>query len=123
MLCPFVARRLEALQPAAFAELTLINELAFQASDPALLQLCSGYIQAALRCEDWREPEEGLSDRERAFIDVTEQFVTSVSTLSPESITNLLQYASADEVYAFVHAIYVIDMTLRLDTVGRAVLA
>ncbi len=123
MLSPTVSDRLEALQPEALAKLAAVNQFARRASDPALLELCSGYIEAALRCEDWQMPEGGLSGRERAFIAFTEQFVTAVSTLESSSVTNLLQYASADEVYAFVHALYVIDMTLRLDMVGRVVLA
>ena len=64
MLSPAVAGRLETLQPAAFAELTTITRLADQATDPELLNLCAGYIEAALRCADWRPPAEGLSPRE-----------------------------------------------------------
>jgi len=123
MLSTAVADRLETLQPAAFAELTTITRLAEQATDPKLLKLCAGYIEAALRCADWQPPTEGLSPREKAFIAFTEQFVTSVSTLEASQVSGLLEHASADEVYGFVHALYVIDMSLRLEIVGREVLA
>jgi hypothetical protein len=64
-----------------------------------------------------------LTEKEHAFIAFTEQFTSSVSTMSDEQVEGLLQFASADEVYAFVNAIYVTDMSLRLELVAGRVLA
>ncbi|WP_157114442.1 hypothetical protein [Halioglobus japonicus] len=56
------------------------------------------------------------------MIQLTEQFVMSVSTLEAASIEALLPFFRADEVYALVHALYLMDMSLRFDMVGREVL-
>lgn len=123
MLSTDVSNRLDALAPEPAAELRRISALAREATDPAILALCTDYIDAALRCRDWRPPEGGLSDREQAFIGFTEGFVTAVSAMESAAVDRLLEHASADEVYAFVHALYVTDMSLRLDIVGREVLS
>ena len=123
MLSPAVARRLEALQPDTSAELHTILGQAREAVEPSLLALCASCAEAALRCEDWQPPGGGLDDRQQAFIAFTEQFVSAVSNTSHAQVARLLEYASADEVYAFVHALYVIDMALRLEIVGSEVLA
>ena len=117
-----VSSRLEALQPEIAGELNTISAMAREATDPELLSLCAGYVEAALRCQDWSPPERGLSDREQAFIDFTEQFVTSVGTISDDQVSRLLEFSDADQVYGFVHALYVTDMSLRLDMVGKEVL-
>jgi len=41
---------------------------------------------------------------EKAFISVTEQFVSSVSTMNNEQIQVLLAFSSADDVYLFIRA-------------------
>ena len=122
MLSPVVSSRLAALQADSAVELDNIVELAQRSVDAQLLALCTSCIEAALRCEQWHPPEAGLSDKEQAFIAFTEQFVMSVSTMDRDQVVRLLDYASADEVYAFIHAIYVADMALRLEIVGREVL-
>ena len=122
MLSSEVFARLKALHPDAAGELKNIDDMSLEVTDPALLALCTGYMEAAMRCRNWQPPEGGLTDRERAFLDFTEQFVTSVSTLGEAAVTRLLDFATADEVYAFVHAMYVTDMTLRLQIVGQEVL-
>ena len=123
MLSPAVATRIAALQPGSAAELHTIIDLANQSTEKELLALCSSYIEAALRCVDWQPPARELTEKEQAFIAFTEQFVSSVGTMSEDQVTLLLEFASADEVYAFVHAIYIADMTLRLDIVAREVLS
>ena len=123
MLSPAIATRRTVLQPNSSNELQNIIGLAQQSTDPELLALCTSYIEAALRCVDWQPPAAGLAARERAFIDFTEQFVSSVGTMEDDQVTRLLDFATADEVYAFIHAIYIADMALRLEIVGREVLA
>ena len=97
MLSPAIATRLTALQPNSSNELQNIIGLAQQSTDPELLALCTSYIEAALRCIDWQPPAAGLTARERAFIDFTEQFVSSVGTMEDDQVTRLLDFATADE--------------------------
>ena len=122
MLSAALSQCLESLQPEISEELVSISALAQRAGPAKLLELCTGYIDAALACENWVAPESGMTDQELACIEFTEQFVTAVSNVTENQINRLLEYASADEVYAFVHALYVIDMSRRLDRVGREVL-
>lgn len=120
MLSTNTFTRLEKLQPAIATELHNIMQLAPKATDAQLLELCTGYIDAALRQQHWSPPERALTEKEQAFIAFTEQFTSSVGTMSDEQVQRLLQFASADEVYAFVNAIYVTDMSRRLElVVGR----
>ncbi|ARN75821.1 hypothetical protein [Oceanicoccus sagamiensis] len=63
-----------------------------------------------------------MSAKEQAFIAFTEQFIVSVGTMTDEQVQRLLAFASADEVYAFVNALYVTDMSRRLELVAGRVL-
>ena len=119
-LCQTIAR-LEELQPETTAELCNVTRLAPEATDAQLLELCAGYIDAALLLQVWNPPH-ALTDREQAFIAFTEQFVSSVSTMSDAHVARLQQFASADEVYAFVSALYVTDMHRRLEIVAGRML-
>ncbi len=123
MISETVSRYLVSLQPEIAEELGSISIFAKKAFPPGLLELCTGYIDAALTCQNWAAPESGMTEQERACIEFTEQFVTSVSDVSQAQINRLLEFSSADEVYAFVHALYVVDMTRRLDMVGGEVLS
>ncbi len=123
MLPANVAVTLEQLHPDIAGQLHNIVDLSQQVTDRALLELCCSYIEAALLCQDWQAPERSLSDKEQAFIAFSEQFAMSVSTMTRGQVEHLLEFASADEVYAFVHALYVNDMRLRLEIVAREVLA
>lgn len=121
MLSTSVGNRLEELHPDIVPALQKIIRRAQDSPDAALLALCADYIEAALRNQLWQPPHP-LSARERDFIAFTEQFVTSVGTMEDAQVTRLLQHATADEVYAFVDAIYVLDMTARLELVAGQVL-
>ena len=122
MLSAEVSARLEEVHPSISSELNNMSIVATEVADPQLLALCSSYIDAALCQRDWTPPAGGLTDKERAFIAFTEQFTASVSTMTDEQVNRLLEYASADEVYNFVSALYVVDMTRRLDLVAGKVL-
>ena len=122
MLSTQVSARLEELHPSINSELNSIARAATDVVDPQLLELCSSYIDAALCQRDWAPPASGLTDKERAFIAFTEQFTASVSTMTDEQVDKLLEYASADEIYNFASALYVVDMTRRLDLVAGKVL-
>ena len=121
MLSPPVLKRLEELHPEITPELQQVWQLARESTDPDLLDLCAGYIDAALHNRLW-QPARELSEKERAFVAFTEQFVASVGTLQDEQVQRLLQHASADEVYAFVNALYVTDMSSRLNIVAGNIL-
>ncbi len=123
MLSTHVSERLGELAPAAAAELRNITSMAEEVTDPDLLQLCTAYIDAVLMCRDWQPPEGGLDDRQQAFIAFSEKFATSVSGIDSADVARLRDFATDDEVYAFVHALYVADMSRRLDIVGREVLS
>jgi hypothetical protein len=123
MLSTDTFTRLENLQPAITAKLRKVIQLATEAAEPNLLELCRTYIDAALRNKNWIPPVRDLTEKEQAFIDFTEQFTSSVGTMSDEQVEILLRFGSADEVYSFVNAIYVTDMSLRLELVARRVLA
>jgi hypothetical protein len=122
MLSAEVSARLEVLHPSISSELNNMAGVATDVVDPRLLALCASYIDAALCQRDWTPPANGLTAKERAFIAFTEQFTTSVSTMTDEQVDKLLEYASADEVYNFASALYVVDMTRRLDLVAGKVL-
>jgi hypothetical protein len=123
MLSTNIFTRLQTLQPDIASQLDNIMQLAPKATDASLLDLCSGYIDAALRHRHWSPPERALTEREQAFIAFTEQFTSSVGTMSDQQVERLLRFASADEVYAFINAIYVTDMSRRLELVAGRVLA
>lgn len=122
MLSKQVFAQIEALQPSIAPPLRHMMQLAKKVADPDLLELCTGYIDAALRLENWTPPYSPLTDKERAFIAFTEQFVTSVGTMKDEQVQDLLMFANANEVYAFVNSIYVTDMAKRLELVAAKVL-
>ena len=64
-----------------------------------------------------------FSRRERAELAFTEQFLVSVSGIVDDDISALLEDQSPDQVYAFVSAIYVIEMTIRARLAARKALS
>lgn len=119
MISEPVRARLASLHPEASQQLARINQLALEATDPDLLELCTGCIDSLLQDISWVPPQP-LTPRQQAFIAFAEQFATSVSTLTDADVAGLLEFVSEDEVYGFVNALYVVDMSRRLDlVVGR----
>lgn len=121
MLKAQTVMRLEALHPDTTAALCNMVTLAPETTNSQLLELCLGYVDAALRLQDWAPPRP-LTAKEQAFIAFTEQFVSSVGTMSDTQVARLQEFASADEVYAFVNALYVSEMAKRLELVALRVL-
>tara|TARA_B110000977_G_scaffold97506_1_gene128430 strand:+ start:634 stop:1002 length:369 start_codon:yes stop_codon:yes gene_type:complete len=120
MLSNNIFSQLETLHPNIASELSVMIDLAKKSTDTELLELCKSYIDAALLQQHWDKPERPLTEKEQAFIAFTEQFVSSVGTMSDDQVELLLQFASADEVYNFVNAIYVTDLSSRLEwVIGR----
>ena len=108
--------------PDAVKQLEIVYRMAEDSIEPALLDLCGSYIDAALEEKAWQPPYE-LSGREKAFIDVTEQFVSSVSTMNNEQIQALLEFSPANDIYLFINSLYVIEMTKRMSLVADKVLS
>ena len=115
------------------------------AADPGLLELCRLRAAAMLGAADalaWRSPvalDAGLDEakvaalddwaaascfdaRERAYLDFTEQFVTSVSHVSDAQIAALCAHDSERDVATFISALYALEFTARLALVSTAVL-
>jgi alkylhydroperoxidase family enzyme len=145
-MLPTTFDRLQELSPGPAAELARLNAAAWEATDPRLLELCRRRLKAMLGdCsragEDAaRARELGLDPRklealerwagsdeftaaERAHLAFTEQFVTSVSAVSDEHVEDLLRHGDMRSVYDFVSALYVVELTERLDLVARATFA
>jgi alkylhydroperoxidase family enzyme len=60
--------------------------------------------------------------RERAYLEFTEQFVMSVRHVDDAQIAALCAYDTPTDVCAFVAALYVLELTQRIDLVSHAVL-
>lgn len=121
MLSQTLQQRLTTLHPEGSSALTRLSELAPASTDPALLDLCGSMVDALLDNRTWQPPH-ALTPREQAFTAFTEQFVTAVSGTTDQQVQRLLEFASDDEVYNFVNALYVVDMTRRLERVAGRLL-
>jgi len=113
--------RLNRLLPELGEEAVKLEQTAWEVVDQDLLLLCRERVMAMLSGEGGEDPEE-LSARERAYLDFTEQFVFSVSSISDAQVDALLEHSSADEVNAFVYCLYVVEMTERVNIVAGKVL-
>jgi hypothetical protein len=113
--------RLMELQPDPAAKLVRLNQVAREQTDPKVFALCTDRAFAMIEGQG-TEPPADLSDRESAYLDFTEQFVTSVGTISDAQVDALLAEDSPEDVYAFAGAIYAAEMTRRVEIVSNAVL-
>jgi hypothetical protein len=109
------------LQPDPAAKLVRLNQVAREEADPKIFTLCTDRAFAMIEGKGTERPA-GLSDRESAYLDFTEGFVTSVGTISDAQVDALLAEDSAEDVYAFAGAIYAAEMTRRVEIVSKAVL-
>jgi alkylhydroperoxidase family enzyme len=141
---PATFERLSFLMPEAAAGLASVDAAAWEAADPAMLELCRSRLVAMLggrppdergaeraralgldqqklaALERW-ERSELFTPAERAHLAFTDQFAVSVDSMCDEHVEDLLRHADARQVYAFASALYVIEMTERLDLVTRAI--
>jgi alkylhydroperoxidase family enzyme len=113
--------RLEALQPEPAARLLRLNRIAREQIDPKIFGLCTERAFAMIE-GDGTEPPAEEGSRERAYLDFTEQFVTSVGDISDAQVEALLAHDSPEDVYAFAGALYAAEMTRRVAVVSSAVL-
>lgn len=137
--------RLRELHPEGLDAMRVAHSAAWAAVDPIILESCRLLVADLLADEPsraWRSPaavaagldEErvaALSDwrrdprftpDERAHFAFTEQFVTSVGNVSEAEVDALLEHRDPERVYAFIDALYLLEMTQRLDAVLRATL-
>ena len=113
--------RLMELQPDPTTKLVRLNEVAREQVDPKLFALCTDRAFAMIEGRQAERPA-GLDDRESAYLDFTEQFVTSVGTISDAQVDALLAEDSPEDVYAFAGALYAAEMTRRAEIDSEAVL-
>ena len=115
------AVRIRELHPAGGEALENLERASWEAVDPDLLRLCRDHAAAMLRGED-ADPSPELGARERAYLEFTEQFVVSVSSVSEQQVNALLDHSSPDEVYAFAYALYAQELNERVGIVAAEVL-
>jgi hypothetical protein len=109
------------LKPETAGMLVAARGMAPKVTDPALLSLCADYVDAILAEKSWQPGE--VTPRERAFLSFTEQFMISVSDVSDKQVHALLEFASPDEIYAFITALFTIEMSRRVELVSEVVLS
>jgi alkylhydroperoxidase family enzyme len=134
----------EDLEPVISGLGDLHGELWERVPDPDLLELCRLRVAALLGArdggvgarpggdlaidadklaalDDWAESP--LFDaRERAYLDFTEQFVTSVSEITDAQVEALREYDDQMSVRIFVAALYVLELSQRAAIVSDVVL-
>jgi alkylhydroperoxidase family enzyme len=114
--------------------------------DPVMLAFCRLRVASLLGSEEalrWRAPAAvagamdeskvaALDDwdscslfdaRERAYLGFTEQFVTSVRHIDDAQVAMLCSHDKPADVCAFIAALYVLELTQRVDLVADAVLS
>src|SRR4051794_34422112 len=117
-ILPASFERLRDLHPAGAAALERMLEEAWQATDPDVLARCRLEIRTGLG--SGLRPDPASDD---PYVALTEQFVRSVSGVTDDQIQALRRLGDDGSVYAFVAALYVVDMTERLDLLARATFA
>ena len=115
-------QRLEAFHPEAAGEIANLERVLDDTSlDPDLLALCADYFDTTLAGHTWQSPS-SMGELETACLDVCEQFSISVSDMRDEHIEPLRRHLNADDVYNLMSAIYLIEMSRRLDLTLERVL-
>jgi alkylhydroperoxidase family enzyme len=133
---------LRALAGEPTTRLDELNDVAWASTAPQTLELCrlriadmlgdarglarrtpaaAGVDEAKIAAlPDWRNSAL-FTAAERARLGFTEQFVVSVSSLSDSDVDPLRADADDLDIYLFVNAIYVLDLTTRVDLMTRAI--
>jgi alkylhydroperoxidase family enzyme len=131
--------RLRELLPEPSASLNRAYDLAYESTDPSLLELCRCRVAQILdvdavqhselrgaaeadaaklaALDDWANSSE-FSPLERAALDYTEQYVISVNNISDDQVDALRAHLDDAAVYAFAAALYLVEMTERLRLVS-----
>ena len=132
---------LRRLQPEATDALERAHDVAAATvPDPAVFELCRartaellGHPATAVDPElqpdgtkratlaDWRRSG-AFTEKERAHLDFTEQYLMSVAALTDAHVDALLEHGSALDVHTFIVALYVTEFRMRLSLVASVVL-
>ncbi|MEM9529866.1 MAG: hypothetical protein AAGA23_02985 [Pseudomonadota bacterium] len=116
------AAQLKVHHPEAGEELRRLEILLDQSSlDDGLLALCRRYFETELRHQPW-DPPASPTPLEAACLEFCEQFRVSVDTMSDAQVQALLAHLSADDVYNLASAVYLLELSCRLDLTLEAVL-
>ena len=121
LVTPDTRLRLRSHHPEAIQEIENLERVLDEtALDPALLSLCSDFFNATLRSQGWSVPA-SAGELETACLELCEQFSTSVSDVRDDQVAALRAHLGTDDVYNLMYAIYLIEMSQRLDiTLERA---
>jgi hypothetical protein len=96
----------------AQAALERMVDEAWKATDPNVLARCRHRIRELFGVEN-----PAPRDDNDPYLELTDQFVRSVSGVTNEQIEALRRLGDDESVFAFVAALYVVDMSERLDLV------
>lgn len=122
LIRPDTQQHLQNFHPEVAAQLDNLGQvLDGTGLDAGLLQLCGDFIESNLSNKKWVPPE-SLPELETACLEVCDQFMTSVSGIGEEQIAALRRHLSTDDVYNLMYAIYLIEMSKRLDLTLNRVL-
>lgn len=134
-MLPQTMDRLRQLQPDTAADLERAHAEAWASTCPVSLERCRIRMAEMIGDEAgaaYRTPaalEAGFDENaepdasEQAFLDFTEQFVTSVSSVSDADVDALLVHVSGEEAYTFISALYVLELSARMDRTLSATLS
>jgi alkylhydroperoxidase family enzyme len=140
-----LSRLLSDLDPRVMRGFEALQGVAWEATDPALLELCrlrlsdlmgdsvglahrtpaavaAGLDEAKVAdlTKWWKSP--AFDEREKAHLAFAEQFNMSVADVGDAEIEALLAHSNAVEVCEFVAALYAVEFEIRIRMVASAVL-
>jgi hypothetical protein len=132
-----VVALLRPLQPGAVDALERASDVALESvPDPVVFELCRALAADVLghpappadlddakraALPDWRRSAV-FTDKERAHLEFTEQYLMSVAALTDAHVDALLAHGSPLDVHTFITALYVAEFRMRLSLVASAVL-
>ncbi|MEL6300925.1 MAG: hypothetical protein AAFV47_06990 [Pseudomonadota bacterium] len=122
LLSPESRDRLARLHSEATTELENLERALDDVPIPVdLLRLTDRFFDVNLRGEQWQPPE-SMTPVEIACLDYCEQFMSSVANIEDAQVAALREHLSPDQVYLYANAVYLIEMSKRLDLTLEAVL-
>ncbi len=115
-------QHIEELHAPIAKQLKTLISVAEDQIDPDLLRLTVERVDAELLLKSRETDSHLLTGKEKAWAEFADQFVISVSAINDSHVKAISGDMTADEMYVLAHALYVIDMSRRLDMVLEKVL-
>ena len=117
---------MERLAPEPTAALAEVERAAAATVDPDTLALVRDRVASLLGdvpsgLDGWRT-DPSVPERDRALLDLVEQFVFSVSSIDDGQVEALLVYVTPEHLHELCNVVWAVDLTTRLDLVATAVL-